>query len=55
MEPMGTLHPSSLSPRDLPWRVCWDRNRCSLCGQCTAVCPVRAIELGCTGRKYRSS
>ncbi|HON39090.1 MAG: glutamate synthase-related protein [Desulfomonilia bacterium] len=51
MEPMGTLHPSSLSPRDLPWRVCWDRNRCSLCGQCTAVCPVRAIELGVHRRR----
>ena len=45
MEPMATLHPSALSPRDLPWRVCWDMDRCTLCGQCTAVCPVRAIEL----------
>ncbi len=48
---MGTLHPSALSPRDLPWRVCWDRDRCTLCGQCTAVCPVRAIELGVHRRR----
>ncbi len=24
----------------------WNRDRCTLCGSCTAVCPVRAIDLG---------
>ena len=43
---MGNLHPSSLSIRDLLWRVLWDKEKCTLCGKCTAVCPVRAIELG---------
>ena len=43
---MGTLQPSSLSLKDLRWQVLWDRDRCTLCGRCTAVCPVRAIELG---------
>ncbi|NMD39804.1 MAG: 4Fe-4S binding protein [Deltaproteobacteria bacterium] len=46
MEPVGTLHPSSLSTRDLPWRVLWNKDRCTLCGRCTSACPVRAIELG---------
>jgi glutamate synthase (NADPH/NADH) large chain len=51
MEPVGRLHPSSLSARDLPWRVLWDAARCTLCGRCTAVCPVRAIELGVHRRR----
>jgi len=46
MEPVGTLHPSALSVRDLLWRVLWDKEKCTLCGKCTAVCPVRAIEIG---------
>lgn len=46
MEPMGTLHPSALSTKDLHWRILWDKEKCTLCGRCTAVCPVQAIELG---------
>jgi glutamate synthase (NADPH/NADH) large chain len=46
MESVGNLHPSALSIRDLLWRVLWDKDKCTLCGKCTAVCPVRAIELG---------
>ncbi|MCX7981446.1 MAG: glutamate synthase-related protein [Syntrophales bacterium] len=46
MEPVGKITPSSLSPYDLPWRVLWDKEKCTLCGRCTAVCPVKAIELG---------
>jgi glutamate synthase (NADPH) large chain len=46
MEPVGTLHPSALSVRDLIWRILWDKEKCTLCGKCTAVCPVRAIEIG---------
>ncbi|HOK07412.1 MAG TPA: glutamate synthase-related protein [Syntrophales bacterium] len=46
MESVGKMTPSSLSASDLPWRVLWDKERCTLCGRCTAVCPVQAIELG---------
>ncbi len=46
MEPVGNLHPSTLSTKDLHWRILWSKERCTLCGRCTAVCPVQAIELG---------
>ncbi|HOW57139.1 MAG TPA: glutamate synthase-related protein, partial [Smithellaceae bacterium] len=46
MEPMGCLAPSELSVKDLPWQIHWSKDKCTLCGHCTAVCPVRAIELG---------
>jgi len=42
----GFLTPSTLSVKDLPWQIHWDKDRCTLCGRCTAVCPVHAIELG---------
>ncbi len=42
----GTLIPSSLSVKDLLWQVQWDKEKCTLCGKCCAVCPVHAIELG---------
>lgn len=38
--------PSTLSLKDLPWQIHWDKDKCTLCGSCTAVCPVNAIELG---------
>ncbi|MGB5983788.1 MAG: glutamate synthase-related protein [Desulfobacterales bacterium] len=37
--------PSALSLKDLPWQVLWSKERCTLCGQCAAVCPVQAISL----------
>ncbi|MFZ5571579.1 MAG: glutamate synthase-related protein [Thermodesulfobacteriota bacterium] len=40
------ITPSTLSVKDLPWQVLWDKEKCTLCGSCTAVCPVNAIELG---------
>ncbi|MBW2194593.1 MAG: 4Fe-4S dicluster domain-containing protein, partial [Deltaproteobacteria bacterium] len=46
MSPDGSIAPSTLSLKDLPWQIHWDRAECALCGQCTAVCPVNAIELG---------
>jgi glutamate synthase (NADPH/NADH) large chain len=46
MEPVGAIIPSTLSRSDLPWQIAWSREKCTLCGHCTAVCPVRAIDLG---------
>jgi len=46
MEPVGTITPSTLGVSDLPWQILWDQSRCTLCGRCTAVCPVKALELG---------
>ncbi|MFH1153611.1 MAG: glutamate synthase-related protein [Pseudomonadota bacterium] len=46
-----TLKPSSLSVNDLPWQIHWNKDRCTLCGQCTAVCPVQAIELSVFRKK----
>ncbi len=41
-----TITPSTLSLKDLPWQIQWDIGTCTLCGRCTSVCPVNAIELG---------
>jgi len=46
MQAERTITPSTLSVRDLPWRIDWNKDTCTLCGRCTAVCPVNAIELG---------
>jgi len=46
MDPVGTIQPDTLSTKDLHWRILWDKDKCTLCGKCTAVCPVQAIELG---------
>ncbi len=40
------ITPSTLSVKDLLWQVRWDKEKCTLCGGCTSVCPVQAIELG---------
>ncbi|MCD4742073.1 MAG: 4Fe-4S binding protein [Desulfobacteraceae bacterium] len=39
------IEPSTLSLSDLPWQIAWDKEKCTLCGKCTTVCPVQAIEL----------
>jgi len=45
MEPAATLdHNHQLSMNDLPYIVRWRDDRCTRCGQCTAVCPIKAIE-----------
>jgi glutamate synthase (NADPH/NADH) large chain len=38
--------PSTLNIKDLPWQILWDKEKCTLCGRCTAVCPVHSLELG---------
>ncbi len=46
MQSDRTVTPSTLSVKDLPWQVLWHKDKCTLCGKCTAVCPVNAIEAG---------
>lgn len=46
MLPDRPITPTTLSVKDLPWQIHWDKDKCTLCGRCTAVCPVHAIELG---------
>ncbi|GEM_PF-3466909 len=46
MEPDGQLKPSSLGVKDMPWQIVWNKDKCTLCGQCAAVCPVQAIGIG---------
>ena len=46
MQPNAIITPSTLSVKDLPWQILWQKDKCTLCGRCTAVCPVNAIELG---------
>jgi glutamate synthase (NADPH/NADH) large chain len=46
MLPDRPVTPSSLSVKDLLWQIDWNKDKCTLCGRCTAVCPVNAIELG---------
>ncbi len=46
MFPKRPITPATLSVKDLPWQITWRKDKCTLCGQCTAVCPVNAVELG---------
>ncbi|MDA8403706.1 MAG: glutamate synthase-related protein [Desulfobacteraceae bacterium] len=39
------ITPSTLSIKDLLWQIDWNKDKCTLCGSCTSVCPVQAIEL----------
>jgi glutamate synthase (NADPH) large chain len=51
MESMGYLHPSTLSKTDLVWNIIWDKLKCTLCGSCAAVCPMRALDLAVYGKR----
>ena len=45
MEPATRLdHNHKLSLREFPYIIRWKDHRCTRCGRCTAVCPVKAIE-----------
>jgi len=46
------IAPSTLSKKDLPWQIDWNLQKCTLCGQCAAVCPVNAIELGVFRKRH---
>jgi glutamate synthase (NADPH/NADH) large chain len=45
MEPASFLDNNhQLSYHELPYIIQWREDRCTRCGRCTAVCPVKAIE-----------
>lgn len=45
MEPATRLDQNhQLSLREFPYVIRWREDRCTRCGRCTAVCPVKAIE-----------
>ena len=45
MEPAARLDVNhQLSLKELPYIIRWIDHRCTRCGRCTAVCPVKAIE-----------
>jgi glutamate synthase (NADPH/NADH) large chain len=45
MEPATKLdHNHQLSLKELPYIIRWREDRCTRCGRCTAVCPIKAIE-----------
>lgn len=45
MEPASRLdHNHQLSLREFPYIIRWRDDRCKRCGNCTAICPVKAIE-----------
>ncbi len=46
-----SVTPSSLTYTDVPWIIQHREDRCTFCGQCTAVCPKEAIQL--TYRRQR--
>jgi glutamate synthase (NADPH) large chain len=46
MLPNRPVTPSTLAVKDLPWQILWSKDKCTLCGKCTAICPVHAIDLG---------
>ncbi len=56
MESAGRLDVNhQLGLNDLPYIIHWDKNRCTRCGRCTSVCPVKAIEPGVFERRMVES
>jgi glutamate synthase (NADPH/NADH) large chain len=41
---METMKVQNVTPNDMPWKVKYDANRCTLCGSCVSACSFRAIE-----------
>lgn len=48
----GSITPSTLSINDLRWQIDWNAEACTLCGRCTAICPVQALELGVFRKRH---
>ena len=56
MEPATRLDKNhELTLRDFPYIIHWREDRCTRCGQCTAVCPVKAIESAVVSQRFVKS
>jgi glutamate synthase (NADPH/NADH) large chain len=56
MEPASQLDCNhELILRDFPYIINWREDRCTRCGKCTAVCPVKAIEPAVVSRRIVKS
>lgn len=56
MEPAERLdHNHELMLQEFPYIIRWREDRCTRCGQCTAVCPVKAIEPSVVSQKIVKS
>jgi len=42
---METIKANNVTANDLPWKISYDANRCTLCGSCVATCSFRAIKI----------
>ena len=40
---METMRLNDVTANDLPWKIEYDANRCTMCGSCVATCSFRAI------------
>ena len=41
---METVKTQDVSASDLPWKISWNPDRCTMCGSCVAACTIQAIE-----------
>ena len=42
---METVKISSVTANDLPWKIIYNSERCTMCGSCIAACSFRAIKM----------
>ena len=42
-----------LTLKEFPYIIQWREDRCTRCGRCTAVCPMKAIEPAVTIQRLR--
>ena len=46
---MEAVKTQDVGVNDLPWKIEYDANRCTMCGSCVASCTFKAIKVEVTG------